>query len=300
MDAFAEVKELSKGTMRYEVIIIGTRRSGIRSSSGCEVQPDLTISDQIPHLDTLIIPGGLGIFEVLEDSSLAVWLKAQYSNCRRMATICNGVFALGAAGLINGRNVTTHWMDAHNLAAMFPRAKVEPDRIYSQDGSLYTTAGVTAGIDLALVFIEQDYGRQIAVDVAKFLIVYLRRPGGQSQFSPLLEMQTSAHTEVTRIQDYIVNNIAEEHSLQSLAAWAGISQRNLSRLFRANTGATVMEFIKAARLDTARRLLESTGLSIKEVADRSGFHHSESLRRAFMQRLKLSPVEYRRRFRSES
>lgn len=298
MDAFAEVKEISKGKSRYDILIIGNRRSGLRSSSGLEVHPDLLISDELPHLDTLIIPGGLGVFDVMDDSALVAWLATQYDSCRRTAAICNGVFALASAGLINGRNVSTHWMDAANLSNQFPKAKVDADRIYTRDGSLYTTAGVTAGIDLALAFIEEDQGREMAVAVAKFLIVYLRRPGSQSQFSPLLEMQSSLDSDVARIQDYIMLNLTQPHSLSSLAQWAGTSERNLSRQFKKNTGVSVMEFVRSARMDAARRLLENTTLPITEVALVCGFQYAESMRRAFMERLELSPLDYRRRFRS--
>lgn len=298
MDAFAEVKEISKGKSRYDILIIGNRRSGLRSSSGLEVHPDLLISDELPHLDTLIIPGGLGVFDVMDDSALVAWLATQYDSCRRTAAICNGVFALASAGLINGRNVSTHWMDAANLSNQFPKAKVDADRIYTRDGSLYTTAGVTAGIDLALAFIEEDQGREMAVAVAKFLIVYLRRPGSQSQFSPLLEMQSSLDSDVARIQDYIMQNLTQPHSLSSLAQWAGTSERNLSRQFKKNTGVSVMEFVRSARMDAARRLLENTTLPITEVALVCGFQYAESMRRAFMERLELSPLDYRRRFRS--
>ena len=298
MDAFAEVKEISKGKSRYDILIIGNRRSGLRSSSGLEVHPDLLISDELPHLDTLIIPGGLGVFDVMDDSALVAWLATQYDSCRRTAAICNGVFALASAGLINGRNVSTHWMDAANLSNQFPKAKVDADRIYTRDGSLYTTAGVTAGIDLALAFIEEDQGREMAVAVAKFLIVYLRRPGSQSQFSPLLEMQSSLDSDVGRIQDYIMQNLTQPHSLSSLAQWAGTSERNLSRQFKKNTGVSVMEFVRSARMDAARRLLENTTLPITEVALVCGFQYAESMRRAFMERLELSPLDYRRRFRS--
>ena len=182
-DAFAEVRILSQGQCEYEMLTVGTTRGSVLSSSGLTVVPDRTIFDPCPEFDTVIIPGGLGIFEVLEDSTLSEWLVRQRRISRRVAAICNGVFAFGSAGMIDHKTVTTHWMDAARLAAMFPKAKVEPDQIYVKDGGLYTTAGVTAGIDLALVMIEEDFGKKMALDVAKYLIVYVRRAGGQSQFT---------------------------------------------------------------------------------------------------------------------
>ena len=165
-DAFAEVKVLSHGECEYEILTIATTRGPIQSSSGLTIMPDRTIFDPCPHFDTLIVPGGLGVFDILEDTTLTDWLVAQGESCRRIGAICNGVFVLGAAGMINGKTVTTHWMDAARLASMFRKATVEPDRIYVKDNSLYTTAGVTAGIDLSLALIEEDFGKQMALDLS--------------------------------------------------------------------------------------------------------------------------------------
>lgn len=297
-DAFAEVKVLSGGACEYEVLTIGTTRGPVRSSSGLTVMPDRTIFDPCPQFDTVIIPGGLGVFDVLEDSTLINWLTAQGSACRRLGAICNGVFAVGATGLINSKTVTTHWMDASQLAAMFPKAIVEPDRIYVKDGSLYTTAGVTAGIDLSLALVEEDFGKKMALDVAKYLIVYLRRAGGQSQFSPLLEIQAGIDSQVAAIQEFILKNLHENHTLVSIAEKAHMSPRNLSRIFSKECGVTLMSFLSAARIDAARRYLESSDLAIKEIARRCGFNSADSLRRIFCNRLQISPFEYRQRFRS--
>jgi len=184
------------------------------------------------------------------------------------------------------------------MASMFPKAVIEPDRIYVKDGSLYTTAGVTAGIDLSLLLIEEDFGKKMALDVAKYLIVYLRRAGGQSQFSPLLEMQADGDSEVAAIQQYILSKVHLGHSVASLAQHFHMSTRNLSRVFSKGTGVTLIAFLNDARIDAARRFLESTDLSIKEIASRCGFENGESLRRLFTRRLEISPLEYRQRFRS--
>lgn len=297
-DAFAQVKVLSQGECEYEMITIGTTRSPLLSSSGLTVVPDRTIFDPCPHFDTVILPGGLGIFDVYDDSTLCDWLKAQEKRCRRLAAICNGVFALGAAGLIDRKTVTTHWMDATHLSEMFPLASVDPDHIHVKDGSIYTTAGVTAGIDLSLLMIEEDFGKKMAIDVAKYLVVYLRRAGGQSQFSPLLEMQGGVDSQVLAIQEYLLENLHLNHSLASLAKRVHMSPRNLSRLFAKDTGMPPMAFLADARIDAVRRYLESTEQSIKEIAHRCGFESADSLRRVFVKRLSISPIEYRQRFRS--
>ncbi|WP_213779359.1 GlxA family transcriptional regulator [Caballeronia sp. dw_276] len=297
-DAFAEVRILSQGECEYEMLTVGTTRGSVRSSSGLTVVPDRTIFDPCPQFDTVIIPGGLGIFEVLEDSTLSEWLVKQRRISRRIAAICNGVFAFGAAGMIDNRTVTTHWMDAARLASMFPKANVEPDQIYVKDEGIYTTAGVTAGIDLALVMIEEDFGKKMALDVAKYLIVYVRRAGGQSQFSPLLETQGAADSQIQPVRQYLLDNLHLPHTMSSLAQRLNMSARNLSRVFSKECGVSLMAFLNDARIDAARRYLESTDHTVSVIARRCGFESADTLRRTFSKRLHISPMEYRQRFRS--
>ncbi|SOE95386.1 transcriptional regulator, AraC family with amidase-like domain [Burkholderia sp. D7] len=297
-DAFAEVKVLSHGECQYEMLTVGTTRGSVQSSSGLTVVPDRTIFDLCPHFDTVLVPGGLGIFETFDDPALGDWLKEQFKHARRVSAICNGLFALGSAGLLNDRMVTTHWMDVPRLAATFPRARIEPDHIYVKDGSIYTTAGVTAGIDLSLVMIEEDFGRKMALDVAKYLIVYLRRAGGQSQFSPLLESQAAPDSQMVAIQQYMLDHLAAEHSLASLAKRAHMSPRNMTRLFTKECGLSPTTFLNNARIDAARRYLESTDLPLRDIARRCGFDGTDALRRTFQRRLKINPADYRSRFRS--
>ncbi|WP_447778242.1 GlxA family transcriptional regulator [Variovorax boronicumulans] len=297
-DAFGEVKVLSKGECEYEIHTVGTTRGPVKSSCGVTIMPDRTIFDPCPHFDTVLVPGGLGVFDVLDDSTVLDWLSAQSRTCRRLGAVCNGGFALGAARLLDGKTVSTHWMDAPRMAAMFPRALVEPDRIYVKDGALYTTAGVTAGIDLSLLLIEEDFGKEMALSVAKYLIVYLRRIGGQSQFSPLLEMQANGNASITAIQQHILDNIHVAHTVESIAKHFHMSPRNLSRVFSKHSGITLISFLNDARIDTARRYLEGTDASIKQIAGHCGFENAESLRRLFIRRLEIGPGEYRQRFRS--
>ncbi|WP_394790634.1 GlxA family transcriptional regulator [Rhodoferax sp.] len=297
-DAFGEVKVLSQGECEYEMLTVGTTRGPIKSSSGITINPDRTIFDPCPQFDTVLVPGGLGVFDVLEDSTVLDWLAQQSRSCRRLGAVCNGGFALGAAGLLKDKTVSTHWMDVARMARMFPTARIEPDRIYIKDGGLYTTAGVTAGIDLSLLLIEEDFGKKMALDVAKYLIVYLRRAGGQSQFSPLLEMQADVDTEVAAIQEFILGKLHLEHTVESIAQHFHMSPRNLSRVFRKGSGVSLMAFVNDARIDAARRYLEVSDLALKDIAGRCGFDNSDSLRRLFTRRLDIGPLDYRQRFRS--
>jgi transcriptional regulator GlxA family with amidase domain len=299
-DAFAEVKVLSQGECEYEMLTVGTTRGSLRSSSGLTVVPDRTIFDLCPDFDTVIVPGGLGIFDAFDDPALSKWLKEQYRRSRRVSAICNGLFALGSAGLLDNRMVTTHWMDVPRLASTFPKARIEPDYIYVKDGSIYTTAGVTAGIDLSLVMIEEDFGRKMALDVAKYLIVYLRRAGGQSQFSPLLESQAAPDSQIVAVQQYMLDNLDVDHTLASLAERVHMSARNLTRIFTKECGISPMTYLNNARIDAARRYLESTDLPLRDIARRCGFDGADGLRRTFQRRLQINPADYRSRFRSEA
>jgi transcriptional regulator GlxA family with amidase domain len=297
-DAFAEVKILSNGESEYEMMTIGTTRGSVQSSSGLTTLPDRTIFDMCPEFDTVIVPGGLGIFDAYDDPALSGWLKEQQKRCRRVSAICNGVFALGAAGLLDHRVVTTHWMDVPRLSATFPKARIEADHIFVRDGNIFTTAGVTAGIDLALAMIEDDFGRQMALDVAKYLVVYLRRAGGQSQFSPLLDALASPGSQMITLQQYMLDHLNAEHTVASLASRVHMSARNLSRTFMKECGTTPMTFLNNARIDAARRYLESTDLTLREIAQRCGFDDTDGFRRAFHRRLQINPADYRDRFRS--
>jgi transcriptional regulator GlxA family with amidase domain len=298
-DAFAEVRILSAGACEYEMLTVGTTRGSVRSSSGLTVAPDRTIFDACPDFDTVIVPGGLGIFDAFDDTALSHWLKVQYRRCRRVSAICNGLFALGSAGLLDNRVVTTHWMDVPRLASTFPKARIEPDHIYVKDGSVYTTAGVTAGIDLSLALIEEDFGKAMALDVAKYLIVYLRRAGGQSQFSPLLESQAAPESQTAALQQYMLDNLHVQHTVASLAGRVHMSARNLARTFTKECSVTPMTFLNNARIDAARSYLEATDLSLRDIAQRCGFDSIDGLRRTFHRRLQINPADYRDRFRSQ-
>jgi PAS domain S-box-containing protein len=222
-DAFAEVGVLSRGECGYEMLTVGTTGGTVVSSSGLEVVPDCTIADHGPDFDTVIVAGGHGIFDAYDNPALGAWLEQQYRRARRVSSICNGVFALGSAGLIDNRVVTTHWMDVPRLAATFPKARIEPDNIYVKDGRIYTTAGVMAGIDLSLVMIEEDFGRKLALDVAKYLIINLRREGWQSQFSPMLECEIVLERQIDALMRSAIEHAGAERGLLILRR--GVEQR---------------------------------------------------------------------------
>jgi PAS domain S-box-containing protein len=212
-DAFAEVGVLSRGECKYNMLTVGTTGGTILSSSGLAVVPDCTISDPASDFDTVIVAGGHGIFDAYDNPALAAWLGRQHKRARRVSSICNGIFALGSAGLIDNRVVTTHWMDVPRLAETFPKARIEPDNIYVKDDRIYTTAGVMAGIDLSLVMIEEDFGRKLALDVAKYLIINLRREGWQSQFSPMLECEIVLERQVDALMRSAIEYAGAERGL---------------------------------------------------------------------------------------
>ncbi len=219
-DAFAEVRVLSHGECEYEMLTVGTTSGPIVSSSGLAVVSDCTIMDPSPDFDTVVVAGGHGIFDAYDNPDLAAWLGRQYERARRVSSICNGVFALGSAGLIDNRAVTTHWMDVPRLAATFPKARIEPDSIYLRDGRIYTTAGVMAGIDLSLALIEEDFGRKLALDVAKYLIVNLRREGWQSQFTPVLECEIVLERQINSLMRSAIEHAGADRGLLNSSARA--------------------------------------------------------------------------------
>jgi transcriptional regulator GlxA family with amidase domain len=223
-------------------------------------------------------------------------LRRQASNTRRYGAVCTGAFLLGAAGLLDNKHVT-HWEFAPALAEAFPSAIVEPDRIFVRDGPMFTSAGVAAGMDLALALVEEDLGRAAALAVARWLVMFLKRSGGQSQFSVHLAAQTASRTPILEVQQWIRDNPQAKLSVCALARRAGMTERSFARIFRSQTGMTPANFVEATRVDVARRLLEETDLPLQRVASVSGFGSTEALRRAFVRRLGVRPSDYRSRFR---
>src|SRR5580692_9714351 len=266
-------------------------------AGGMSLVADGSIFDDEGAIDTLLVAGTPTYAQADAETAVHTWLRRQAPRSRRHGSVCTGAFFLGAAGLLDGLNVTTHWQHAAELAERFPAAKVTSDQIFVQDGSLWTSAGVTAGIDLALKLVEDDHGRDVALSVARRLVVFLKRPGGQSQFSAHLAAQIATEGRIQAVQHWILDHLPLELTVKTLASRAGMSLRNFKRVFQREAGMTPADFVEMARVDSARRLLEDTDKPLQRVASSSGFVNPDTMRRAFLRRIGISPSEYRERFR---
>jgi transcriptional regulator GlxA family with amidase domain len=248
-------------------------------------------------LDTLLVPGGQGVDAAAENPVLIDWVRKRAAKARRVASVCTGAFVLAAAGLLDGRRATTHWDYCRKLAQRFPAVRVEPDPIFVRDGPIWTSAGVTAGIDLALALVEEDLGRTVALAVARYLVVFLKRPGGQAQFSAALALQAAEDT-FGALHKWINAHLADDLSLSALADQAGMSERSFSRHYAEATGQTPARAIERLRVEAARRLLSETRTPVKRISQRCGFGSEETMRRSFRRLLAVTPQDYRDRFRS--
>ncbi|HEX9339183.1 MAG TPA: GlxA family transcriptional regulator [Pseudonocardiaceae bacterium] len=291
LEVFTSAGSLCEQAYRITTASVGGHP--VRSSSGLAITPDTDLlGTPAPH--TLLVPGGPG--SRTEQPELVAWLRANARAAIRLVSVCTGAFLLAEAGLLDGRTVTTHWRHCERLARRYPAITVDPEPIYVRDGHIATSAGVTSGIDLALALVEDDVGRDIALTVARDLVVFLRRPGNQTQFSTHLRAQTAHRRPLREVQSWIAEHPDADLSVDELARRASLSPRQFARAFTAETGATPGQFVDATRLETARRLLEDTDEGIERIARHSGYGTSEAMRRAFHRTLGLSPAEYRRRF----
>lgn len=266
----------------------------VRTSSGLVLVPDTALADaEPPH--TLLVPGGEGTRAPAP--ALVDWLRDHAPRAERLVSVCTGALLLAEAGQLDGHRVTTHWSVCDHLARAHPAVEVDPDPIFVRDGRLATSAGVTAGIDLALAFVEEDHGRDIALAVARNLVVFLRRPGNQAQFSAQLTAQTARREPLRQVQHWIDEHPAADLTVEALAARARLSPRHFARAFRAETGLTPGRYVDRVRLEHARRLLEDTTDGVAGIAHACGYGTPEAMRRAFVKALGTAPAEYRRRFR---
>lgn len=280
----------------YDLQIAAPAKGAVKSDTLIVLEATKAL-DTLAVPDTAIVVGARDIERALRDTSMLVgWCRDVSARIGRMVGLCSGCFFLAEAGMLDGRRATTHWGVAPLLRARYPAVKVEPDAIFVREGNVWTSAGVTAGLDLALAMVEEDLGREIALAVARDLVIYLKRPGGQSQFSVYLASQMTAHASIRDIQDWILNALDARLSIAQLARRAAMSERNFIRVFVRETGYRPAEFIEIARLEKARRLLEQEALPLKTVAVRSGFRSDDQLRRVFMRRLGVTPGAYRERF----
>ena len=298
IDVFAETNAFVSAGLGYQTQLVAPTHEAIRASNGMRLVPDLSFDDVQPDTHTALVAGGPALPHQPPGSGLTQWLANATVRTTRYGSICTGAFALGHAGLLDERHVTTHWQNAPALAAQFPRAEVELDRIYIRDGALVTSAGVTAGIDLSLALVAEDHGPQVALSVAKRLVVFAQRRGGQSQFSPYLSMPADETSPVAKVQTHVMEHLRERFSVEQLAQVAGMSPRHFARMFVQLAGVTPHEFIERARVDSARNLLESSDMALKGVAYECGFGTADRMRIVFTKRLGVTPVAYRESFRA--
>ncbi|MDQ0994138.1 GlxA family transcriptional regulator [Streptomyces sp. V3I7] len=291
-EVFAGAEHHTPGS--YRIRTASLDGGPVRSSSGLTLVPDQVLTDASdPH--TLIVPGGQGTRRF--DPRLTDWLREHGPRAERLVSVCTGAILLAAAGLLDGRRVTTHWAYCDKLARDHPAVEVDPDPIYVRDGHVATSAGVTSGIDLALALVEEDLGRDTALTIARHLVVFLRRPGNQAQFSAQLAAQTARREPLREVQQWITEHPHGDLSVESLAARALLSPRHFARSFQAETGMTPGRYVDRVRLEHARRLLEDTADGIEQISRASGYGTPEAMRRAFVRTLGAAPAEYRRRFR---
>lgn len=247
-------------------------------------------------IDTLMVPAAGMNWQLQPSAHSLTVLRRLAGRSRRIVSICGGAMLLAAAGLLDGKKATTHWRGANELASLFPSIDVQPDSIFVKDGNVYTSAGVTAGIDLALALVEEDLGRTIALKCARYLVVFMRRPGGQSQFSATLESQQGERNSINELIAWVTDNLSSDLTVESLADRVHMSLRNFSRVFRRETGQTPAALVEKLRVDAARRHLEETDEPLETIATACGFGSADSMRRSFHRIVKVAPNDYRRRF----
>ena len=284
----------------YEVLLAARQRGPVVSSSGVTLLAARSLA-RLGPVDTLLVSGGAGIDQALEDAELVAWLRHEAPKARRYGAVCTGALLLARAGLLDGRRVTTHWAFLEDLRDMAPGARTVPDAIFMHDGRLWTSAGVTAGMDMALAMVEQDWGRALAFDVARQLVMYLKRPGRHSQHSARLAAQSaSSMGRFRHLTDFIFEHVDADLSLKALAERMGMSPRHFSRSFREETGQTPAKFVERARFEVAQRLLAEGDVPLDLVAARSGFGSAETLRRVFHRCTGMGAAAYRLRLQRES
>jgi transcriptional regulator GlxA family with amidase domain len=296
LDVFAEANAQAAAEI-YRLVVLGVAPGEICSSSGVRIVPDKAIGElKDEPIDTLLVAGTPKAASLTFEPLLLDWMRHAVRGARRYGSVCSGAFLLAAAGLLDGKRATTHWAVAEALAERYPAAHVEADAIHIRDGKLRTAAGVTAGLDLALALVEEDLGRDLATRVASQLVMFFKRPGGQMQFSRKGETVPSGRSALQEVQRWVASHPAHDHSIASLAARTGLSARHFARLFQSEIGVTPAAFVEEARVAAARRRLENGREAPKQVAALCGFANADTLRRAFMRHVGVTPAEYRKRY----
>jgi len=282
----------------YRLEVFARQPGQVVTSSGMAVVANHSFENVDMDIDTLIVPGGDYIDEALQDSIMIEWLRAMAPRVRRLVSVCTGAFLLAKAGLLDGRRVTTHWFYSKRLAREYPAVKVESDQIFIRDGEIYTSGGICAGIDLAFALMEEDLGREAASMGARMLVMFLKRPGNQSQFSTFLSTEAVNRRDIRELQSWILDHPKADLSIEALAERMAMSPRNFARLFQKETGMTPAKFVEQARLENARCKLLQARLPVEVIAEQCGFGNAERMRRSFQRMLRVSPHEYRSRFQS--
>lgn len=300
LDVFAEANTFLPEHQRYEVSVVGNKAGTVSCSNGMQLAVSSGFADQDIQWDLLLVAGGPQLPDYPLPDEFLAWLRNQARDANRFGSVCNGAFVLARAGLLAGKEVTTHWADASRLSNEFPDANVQPDRIFVRDGRLFTSAGVTAGIDLCLSLVAEDWGHELAVRVAKRLVVYIQREGGQSQYSPYIGAGKDEDPILSKVYRYVSEHITDALSIEQLASAASVSRRTLSRVFAKYAKVTPSVFVEQVRVDTARKLLEDSDAPLKTVAFKCGFHSATHMRTTFSRRLNVTPQQYRQRFRGDA
>jgi transcriptional regulator GlxA family with amidase domain len=282
----------------YAIELVAPQAGPVATTSGVALVAQRALATVRGPVDTLLVAGGLGAREAARSEAVVAFLRRMAPRVRRLASVCTGALLLAEAGLLDGRRATTHWAYCDELARLHPKVTVEPDPIFVRDGRVWTSAGVTAGMDLALALVEEDHGREIALDVARQLVLFLKRPGGQSQFSAQLAVQAAEREPLRELQAWIADHPGAELGVDRLARRAAMSPRHFARVFARETGVTPGRFIERVRIEAARRRLEESSEGVEEVAAACGFGSTEVMRRAFLRVVRVSPAAYRSRFRS--
>jgi len=296
LQVFASANEVIRaagGVPPYRPVVVAAEPS-VMTSAGLALATEPLSNVTLP-LDTLVVSGGFGVNRACEEAPLVAWVAARAVMARRVASVCSGAFLLAEAGLLEGRRAVTHWNRCGEFAARYPAVRLEPDPIFLQDGKIWTSAGVTAGIDLTLALVEADLGRAVALAVARDLVVFLKRPGGQSQFSATLALQEAGGADFDDLHAHIADNLCGDLSVASLAQVAAMSERSFVRHYRQATGSTPARGVERIRVEAARRMLE-LNQPVKRVAARCGFGSEETMRRSFLRVMGATPQAYRERF----
>lgn len=296
-EVFAAANE-QVGHTAYRARVVATTPGPLPSSSGVTIVADEAIAAVRGPVDTLMVVGGNGTYEAVADAHLVDHVARLARTARRVTSVCSGTFILARAGLLDGRRATTHWSVCDLLAQSFPDVDVDPDPIYVRDGNVWTSAGVTAGMDLALALVEDDHGREVALAIARRLVLFLRRPANQSQFSAPLQTQSAGRDGLRAAQHLVAEHPEGDCSVAALARAAAMSERNFARCFTAEVGVTPARYVERVRVETARRLLEDSDEGTYAIALAAGFGTAETMRRTFLRLLCTNPTEYRRRFRA--